>query len=208
MNEINISLDRIRQGEILSNPKMDIQLRRIGKISFAVTSAYDGSVFLAFASSELARYLAQLGSKEILDVKLLNQTPITGDETDETKILQLKLSDGRVLVLNKYDHIYEMEPVILEKPDPILISAHKQWALPPQSIAGVMLLTERMVRTIEDIADEGQHAYLVSVLWSDYRLTLEATGQSEEQRISVEGEFISYTVNRFAHGLYVFDHAQ
>jgi hypothetical protein len=64
-----------------------------------------------------------------------------------------------------------------------------------------------MIHTIEDIAEEGQHAYLVNVLWSDYRLALEATGLSETERISVEGEFLAFSVKRFAHGLYVFAHA-
>ena len=75
------------------------------------------------------------------------------------------------------------------------------------SIAGFMLFTDRLIRTIEDIAEEGQHGYLVSVLWADYRLALESTGSNETDRVCVEGEFLAFSVKRFAHGLFVFDHA-
>lgn len=207
MNEINISLERIREGKILSSPKLDIQLIKIGSISYAVISAHDDMVFFAFSSSQLTRYLSQLKGIKIIDVKLVKQSPITGDESDETNVLHLKLSDAKIAVLNKYDHLYEMDPVILKESKSVLVSAHKQWGLPAMSIAGFMLFTDRLIRTIEDIAEEGQHGYLVSVLWSDYRLALEATGSSETDRVCVEGEFLSFSVKRFAHGLYIFDHA-
>lgn len=207
MNEIKISLERIRDGKVLSNPRLDVQLIKIGSTSYAVFSAHDNMAFFAFSSSQLTRYLAQLEGKEIIDVKLVNQTPITGDESDETRVLQLKLSNAKIAVLNKYDHLYEMDPVILKESNFLLVSAHKQWGLPAMSIAGFMLFTDRLIRTIEEIADEGQHGYLISVLWSDYRLALEATGANETDRICVEGEFISFSVKRFAHGLYIFDHA-
>jgi hypothetical protein len=206
MNEIKISLDRIRDGKIISNPRLDIQLIRVGSISYAVFSAHDNMAFFAFSSSQLTRYLSQLEGKDIIDVKLVNQGPITGDESDETKVLQLKLSNAKIVVLNKYDHLYEMDPVILEESNSVLVSAHKQWGLPAMSIAGFMLFTDRLIRTIEDIAEEGQHGYLVNVLWADYRLTLESTGSNETDRVCVEGEFISFSVKKFAHGLYVFDH--
>jgi|GEM_PF-2064724 len=207
MNQINIPLDRILDGRILSNPKLDIQLIRVGSISYAIFSAHDNMAFFTFSSSQLTRYLAQLDGEEIIDVKLVSQSPITGDESDETRVLQLKLSNAKIAVINKYDHIYVMDPIILEESNSILISAHKQWGLPAMSIAGFMLFTDRLIRTIEEVAEEGQHGYLVSVLWADYKLALESTGSNETDRVCVEGEFISFSVKRFAHGLYVFDHA-
>jgi len=206
MNEININEGRLDGSILLSTPGMDIALRKIGHISYGITEKGNGLRF-AFASAELTKYLSRRKDRKIYDVKLLKQYPIVGYEEDETNVLRLKFDDAKVALLDKYDHIYEFEPVILEQGGSILTSAHKQWGLPAQGIAGLMLLTRRMIHTIEDVADEGQHGYLVSVLWSDYKLALESTGSNETDRVCVEGEFITFSVKRFAHGLYVFDHA-
>lgn len=205
MNEINISADRLGESTFISSPLMDIGLHKIGAITYAITEKGDGLRF-AFASSELTKYLARKNDWKITDVKLLKQYPIIGYEEDETLVLRLKFSDGKIAILDKYDHLSEFVPVVLEKGESILTSAHKQWGLPAESCAGVMLLTKRMIDTIEDIADEGQHAYLISVLWKEYRLALKSSGSDEFERLSIEGEFMAFCVKRFAHGLFVFDH--
>lgn len=206
MNEININEGRLDGSTLLSSPGMDIVLRKIGHISYGITEKGYGLRF-AFASAELTKYLARRKTLKIIDVKLLKQSPVVGYEEDETNILRLRFDDSKVVIIDKYDHLYEFEPVILEQGESILISAHKQWALPAQGIAGLMLLTRRMIDTIEDIADEGQHAYLINILWKEYRLAIENSGADEYERICVEGEFMSFSVKRFAHGLFVFDHA-
>lgn len=206
MNEINISEERLKNSTLLSSPGLDNELRRLGHITFGVFTKADGLRF-AFASSELVKYLERRKGKKITDVRLLSQTAIVGDEVDDTKVLRLKFSDARVATLDKYDHLYEYEPIIAREVSSYLISPHKQWGLPPHGIAGLMLLTERMVHTIEDLADEGQHAYLIKVLWDDYRLALEDSGGDEFEQINVEGEFLSFSVKRFAHGLFIFDYA-
>lgn len=206
MNEININEGRLDGSTLLSTAGTDIALRKIGHISYGITEKGYGLRF-AFASAELTKYLARRKSQKIKDVKLLKQYPIVGYDEDETNVLRLKFDDAKVALLDKYDHIYEFEPVILEQGESILTSAHKQWALPANGIAGLMLLTRRMIHTIEDIADEGQHAYLVNILWKEYRLAIETSGADEYERICVEGEFLSFSVKRFAHGLFVFDHA-
>ncbi|PXA05736.1 hypothetical protein DDZ13_02375 [Coraliomargarita sinensis] len=206
MNEINISEDRLSESTIFTSPLLDIALHKVGAITFAITEKSYGLRF-AFASAELAKYLERQQNPNITDVKLLRQHPVVGYEEDETLILRLKLDRGKVVMLNKYDHIYEYEPIILEEGDGILTSAHKQWGLPAESVAGLMLLTRRMIQTVEDIADEGQHSYLIHVLWQEYRLALEISGCSEAERISVEGEFMAFSVKRFTGELFVFDHA-
>ena len=206
MNEININEGCLDGSTLISAPGIDIGLWKIGHISFAITEKGYGMRF-AFASAELTKYLARREQYKITDVKLLKQYPIVGYEDDETNILRLKFDDAKVALLDKYDHIYEFEPIILERGESILTSAHKQWGLPAQGIAGLMLLTSRMIHTIEDIADEGQHAYLICILWKEYRLAVENSGADEFERICVEGEFMSFSVKRFAHGLFVFDYA-
>jgi hypothetical protein len=205
MNEININEGRLDGSILLSTAGMDIALRKIGHISYGVTEKGYGLRF-AFASAELTKYLARRKKRKIIDVKLLKQYPIVGYEEDETNILRLRFDDSKVALLDKYDHVYEFEPVILERGESILVSAHKQWALPANGVAGLMLLTRRMIHTIEDIADEGQHAYLINILWKEYRLAVETSRADEFERICVEGEFMSFSVKRFAHGLFVFDH--
>lgn len=206
MNEININEERLDGSTLLSSPGIDIGLRKIGHISYAITEREYGMRF-AFSSAELTKFLSRRKNRKITDVKLLKQYPIVGYDEDETNVLQLKFDNAKIVTLNKYDHVYEFEPVILETGESILVSAHKQWGLPADGIAGLMLLTRRMINTIEDIADEGQHAYLINVLWKEYRLAIEDSGTDEFERICIEGEFISFSVKRFAHGLFVFDYA-
>jgi len=206
MNEINISEERLNGAKLLSLPGLDISLWKIGHITYAITEKDQGMRF-AFASAELTKYLARQKPKRITDVKLLKQSPIIGYEEDETNVLRIKFSDAKIATLDKYDHVYEFEPIILEEGESILTSAHKQWGLPADGIAGLMLLTRRMINTIEDIADEGQHAYLINVLWKEYRLAVESSDADEFERICIEGEFIAFSVKRFAHGLFVFDYA-
>lgn len=205
MNEINISEGRLNESTFITSPLLDIALHKVGAISYAVSEKGYGLRF-AFASAELSKFLSHRNKRKITDVKLLKQMPIIGYEEDETLVLRLKFAGGRVVTLDKYDHLFEYEPVILEEGESILTSAHKQWGLPSESFAGLMLLTQRMIHTVEDIADESQHAYLINVLWKEYRLAVEDSGADEFERICVEGEFMSFSVNRFAHGLFVFDH--
>jgi len=205
MNEINIDEGRLESSTLLSIPGIDIALWRIGHITYGITEKGYGLRF-AFSSSELTKYLSRRKNHKITDVKLLKQYPLVGYEEDETNILWLKFDNAKVTFLDKYDHIYEFEPVIMERGESILTSAHKQWGLPADGIAGLMLLSSRMIHTIEDIADEGQHAYLISIIWKEYRLAVENAGADEFERICVEGEFMSFSVKRFAHGLFVFDH--
>jgi len=206
MNEINVSEDRISGSTFITSPMLDIALHKIGAITYGITEKGRGLRF-AFASAELTKYLTRRKTKKITDVKLLRQYPLIGYEEDETNLLWLKFDDARIATLNKYDHVYEYEPTILEQGESILLSAHKQWGLPADGIAGLMLLTRRMINTVEDIAEEGQHAYLISVLWKEYRLAVENSGADEFERICVEGEFMAFSVKRFAHGLFVFDYA-
>jgi hypothetical protein len=206
MNEINIDENRLSGSTFLTSPLLDIALHKIGAITYAISEKGYGLRF-AFASAELTKYFGRMDDFKITDVKLLKQHPIVGYEEDETLVLRLKLSDARIVTLDKYDHVYEYEPVILEQGESILTSAHKQWGLPADSFAGLMLLTRRMILTIEDIANEGQHAYLINVLWREYRLAVDQSGADEFERLSVEGEFMAFSVKRFAHGLFIFDHA-
>jgi hypothetical protein len=207
MNEITLSEDRFADSTLISQPGLEIELRQIGSITFGLVTRSDGTPRFAFASAELAAYLAKRKDKRIIDVKLMQQTPIWGEEIDETKILRLKFSDARIITLDKYDHLYEFEPILSREISHALISPHKQWGLPPLSFAGLMLLTERMVSIIEDLADEGQHAYLIKILWDDYRLAIDESGANEFDQINIEGEFMDFSVKRFAHGLFIFDNA-
>jgi len=206
MQEININEERLDGSTLLSIPGIDIGLWKVGHITYAITEKGHGMRF-AFSSAELTKYFSRRKSSKITDVKLLKQTPIVAYEEDETHVLRLRFSDAKIATIDKFDHVYEFEPIILEEGESILTSAHKQWGLPADGIAGLMLLTRRMINTVEDIADEGQHAYLVQILWKEYRLAIENTGADESERICVEGEFMSFSVKRFNGVLFVFDYA-
>lgn len=206
MNEIKIPLERLENSELISHPQCLAELRRVGPVAFALRTQDDGKWPFAFASSALAQFLKGLKSK-IIDVRLLLQTPLVGDEIDETKILRLKLGNARIAILDKYDHLYEFEPSTEVDPRGHLTSPVKLWGLPPMSHAGFMLMTERMVSLVDSLAEEGQFHHLVYVMWRDFQLAMENTDWNEDDVITVEGEFMCFSVRRFAFGMFVFDHA-
>lgn len=204
MTPVTIPVERFLNAELISASGLEIELRKVGRITFAVCLKNDHAHWHAFSSSELATALSKQQSNMIIDVKLLNQTPVYGEDIDHTNILRLKFANSTIITVDKYDHVYTFSPSIERAKQVKLISPHKQWGLPPLSIAGVMLFTQRMIEAVESIAEEGQHAYLVKVLWDDYRLVAKEYAD-EDAQISVEGEFLAFTVKRFAHGLYIFD---
>jgi len=87
MNEINVNASRLEGADLLSVPGIDIGLRKIGHISYAITEKGHGMRF-AFASAELTKYLGRRKHRKITDVKLLKQSPIVAYEEDETLVLQ------------------------------------------------------------------------------------------------------------------------
>lgn len=204
MTPVTITHECFHASKLISPKGLEVELRQVGRITFAVCYKNDNEHWHAFSSSELATVLSKRRGNKIIDVKLLQQTPVFGNEIDLTHVLRLKFADATIMTVDKYDHVYTFSPVAQKAKQLKLISPHKQWGLPPLSIAGVMLLTQRMIEAVESIADEGQHAYLIKVLWDDYKLVAKDYAD-EDAPISVEGEFLSYTVKRFAHGLFIFD---
>ena len=204
MNEFKISLERLERSELISHPKCLVELRRASPVAFAIKTRDDGQWRFTFASAALAKFLKELKTK-ITDVRLLSQTPIIADESDETKILRLRLGDARIVQLDKYDHLYVFEPSTDVDPRGKLISPVKLWGLPALSHAARMLMTERMVSLVENLAEEGQYYQLIHVLWRDFQLAVNDTDQNENDIVTVEGEFMTFSVRPFAFEMFIFD---
>lgn len=204
MNEFKISLERLERSELISHSKCLVELRRAGAVAFAIRTRDDGQWPFTFASAALAKFLKELKTK-ITDVRLFSQTPIVGDESDETRILRLRLGDGRIIQLDKYDHLYIFEPSTDVDPRGKLISPVKLWGLPPLSHAARMLMTERMVSLVDTLAEEGQYYHLIHVLWRDFQLAVDDTNLNERDVITVEGEFMTFSVRLFAFEMLIFD---
>lgn len=204
MNEFKISSERLERSELISHPKCLVELRRAGAVVFAVRTRDDGKWPFTFASAALAKFLERLKTK-IIDVRVLLQTPIVGDEIDQTKILRLRLGNAAIIQLDKYDHLYEFQPSFDVDPMGHLISPVKEWGLPPLSHAGRMLMTARLVALVDSLAEEGQYHHLVYVLWRDYQLAVRETDHDAEDAIAVEGEFMTFCVRPFAFEMFIFD---
>lgn len=204
MNQVSISKERLKSSELISHPKSAIQLRKVGDITFALCDSRTDELMLGFSSSALVRYLGSRERLQIINVRLVSQKVIIGLEPDDYLVLSMRLKDATLITLDEQDYIYESSPFISTHERGTLISPSKMWALPPEGCYARMLLTERMVHFLENLAEEGQHAHLVSMLWKEYEL---ARDKSEpDRRLSIEGEFMSYSVMAFAHGLVLFDH--
>lgn len=204
MNEFKISLERLERSKLISHPRCLVELRRAGAVAFAIKTRDDDQWPFTFVSAALAKFLKKLKTK-IIDVRLLLQTPIIGDEIDETKILRLRLGNARIVILDKYDHLYEFEPSTDIDPRGKLVSPVKLWGLPPLSHAGRMLMTERMVSLVENLAEEGQYHHFVYVLWRDFQLAADEAHRGEDEVITVEGEVMMFSVRPFAFEMFVFD---
>ncbi|PXA04010.1 hypothetical protein DDZ13_08165 [Coraliomargarita sinensis] len=203
MNEINLPLHLLKNASLLSTKYADNQFFQVSSITFAIVERKSGDLLFAFASSALARYIAENDSIEVLDVFFIRNEAMISSLPWPEKTLYIQLKTQRAIVLNTYDHLYVQDPYkSLNRTQSPLISPHKMWGATPFRHFDMMLLTDRLVETIESLSDEGQQLHLVHILWQDFRLAVEPPLLTE--RIVITGEFMEFSVKplRF---LFVFD---
>lgn len=203
MNEIKIDPHRLESGALLSNPRSSRLLIQAGGIAFGICQRSNMKLLYGFASSSLARFVAESKNIEAEDALIINQMTTIGPEEESETVLKIIMSDGSLLILDSYDHIYRCTPYVSCRDRGRLLSPNKVWGLPAQNYMAYMLLTERMIDFLETRANDGQHAHLLKILWREYQLATEHTEQ--KQQVSIEGEFLDFTAREFAHGLVIFD---
>lgn len=205
MNEISkIDPHRIETGRNFSTPMAQQVLIQAGGIVFAVCERTSLKLLYGFASSTLARFLAETKKIQISDAQIIHQSIHIGCETESERILQLKVTDGSLVIVNSYDHLYLSTPYVSIRDRGKLLNPSQVWGLTANGFMSYMLLTERMVDFLECRAQDGQHGHLLKVLWREYQL---ATEHTEQRTVSIEGEFLDFSAREFAHGLVIFDTA-
>jgi hypothetical protein len=205
MNEININPSRIEKAPCISCATASQQLRRIAKITFAITSSKDENTSFAFASQALADYL-HTHQPEITEARLVYESGHPLDAADNKRILHLDLKSGERLHLNEHDQLRVSQRYQTKQRHIGIYSPYKLWQLPKQVYLCQMLVTERMFHFLEDLGDDGQHAYLLNILWKEYQLHLEQHGASADRQ-KIQGEFMSFSAKTFSKGFVLFDFA-
>lgn len=188
---------------MLSTKYAENQFYQVTPITYAIVEKRSKDLLFAFASSALARFFAANETVEVRDVFYIRNEVIFSTQPWPEKTLYIQLKTSRAIVLDSYDHLYVQESFrSLNSTRSLLISPHKMWGASPFRHFDVMLLTDRLVQTIESISDEGQQLHLVHILWQEFRLEIGTTPPTE--RIEITGEFMQFSVRPF-NFLFVFD---
>lgn len=205
MNEINISLSRIEKASYISCATAAQQLRRIAKITFAITFSKDENASFAFASQALADYL-HTHQAEISEAHLVYESGHPHDVANNKRILHLDLKSGERLHLNEHDQLWVSQRYHNKQRHIGIYSPYKLWQLPKQAYLCQMLVTERMFHFLEDLGDDGQHAYLLNILWKEYQLHLDRHGACADGQ-KIHGEFMSFRAKAFSQNFVLLDFA-
>lgn len=203
MNEINISNDRIETAAVLSTAASPVQLRRIEKNLFAVTSPTLDEPSYVFDSPALGRYLDQQ-HPTINAVALVKLCSLVGRNENWQLKLEIGLSNGHHLTLDQKDQLFEAAPVKGVVSDSVLQSPVQVWGLAAELPFACMLLTKRLVESIDTLANDGQHSYLLNVLWKEYERAADEAAEGSRTQ-TIDGEFMRFTARPFHRHLVVFD---
>lgn len=202
MKEINIDIDRSGEGELLSHRISKNQLWQLGKVTFYIRDPVQNCILYAFASPALGRFMVANEKTEIHDVKLAAEQ-ILPNRTGETKRLHLTLNTREVVIVQEDDLIYQAQPL---HPRPLeytgrLLTPYRIWGGNPMSYLALILISERMFDTLEDLATNGNQLELVDVLWREFQRELKSDPK-KTGNYKIAGEFMEFTAHRMP-GLFV-----
>ncbi|PXA04637.1 hypothetical protein DDZ13_05545 [Coraliomargarita sinensis] len=203
MKEINIDINRCGEGQLLSHRISNIELWQLGKVIFYLRAPVEDNILYAFASPALGRFIVANDKVEIHDVKLTIEHTLPG-RTDEAKRLHLTLQTREIVTLSEDGLIYRAQPL---HPRPLeytgrLLSPQKIWGGSPMSYLGLILISERMFDTVEDLANNGNQLELIEVLWMEFQRELKADPQ-KTGNYKIAGEFMAFSALRLPGRLFV-----
>lgn len=203
MKEINLDINRTGEGQLLSHRISKIDLWQLGKVTFYLYEPVSGDIIFAFASDSLGRFVVANDKVEIRDVKLTVEHTLPG-RTNETKRLHLTLQTREIVTLHEDGLIYRAQPL---HPRPLeytgrLLSPQKIWGGNPMSYLSLILISERLFDTIEDLANDGNQLELIEVLWMEFQRVLKADPKKTGD-YKIPGEFMEFTALRLPGRLFV-----
>ena len=204
MTEINLAQELVQASALLSSPDVALQLRKVGRATFALCWQEGQTLAFAFSSSALVHFLDQSLVAEINDVSLIRCETFAGCPSERSLVLQLRLSSGALVTLNQADELYIAEPYVACEQVGTLTSPNQRWGLFGVDYLGRMLLTERMVTYVEGVGDE-HLSHLLYTLWRDFELQVKCSA-TRLGRITVEGELMVFSVRPFCDGQFIFDY--
>ncbi|HAW20111.1 MAG TPA: hypothetical protein DCX14_08015 [Flavobacteriales bacterium] len=203
MNEVNIYIGHLHGAKLLTAKGCAVSLWRIGKITFGICKDAD-SVHFGFGSGALSDYLDNNPQTKIIDLKLYLREGLVGTNKRDL-LLQLKKNDGNLITLDQQDHLYEAIPYIESEPRGHYYAPSRVWGFPLKGYLCRMLLTERLVQLISDIAVNNNERQLIHIMWKEYQLAKQVKG--DQPHLTVSGEFTGFSVRKFTDDFLIFDYA-
>ena len=206
MKEYNIDITRLHEANLLTHRISRLELHQMGKVTFFIREPVSDQVIYAFTSPALGRFITTSQALDIQDVQLVLEQKIPGDG-EQKKVLKLTLNTREIIVIDEEDLIFKAQPL---HPRPLeytgrLLTPCQLWGGEPMSYLSLILLTDRLVDTIEDIAQGGNQLELIDVIWREYQRDLKAGRISLKMRHKISGEFLEFTAKRVGGLLVVFD---
>lgn len=203
MQEANVSIDRIENAPIVSSERAHVHLRHLSGPLFAVTPSPLKEPSYVFLSPKLERYLDEEHPR-IVSVALIQQHEVAGPKPNYQLRLELGLADGRRLTVDENDSVFEASRFGTNSEQPGAQPALQVWDLPAKLPYARMLLTNRLIQALNHLAEGGQHAHLLTVLWKEYELARQ-DAKTNKQTLHINGEFMSFSARAFHQHLVVFD---
>lgn len=201
MKEINLDITRIGQGQLLTHKISKCELWQLGKVTFYIREPIQDDILYAFSSPALGRFIVT-NDLEIHDVKFTTERSLA-DREHEVKKLHLTLQSRDIVTIHEDDLIYRAKPL---HPRPLeytgrLLSPQKIWGGNPMSYLGLILISERMFDTIQDLALNDNQLELIEVLWMEFQRELKADSKKTGD-YKIVGEYMEFSALRLP-GLFV-----
>ncbi|PXA03874.1 hypothetical protein DDZ13_09545 [Coraliomargarita sinensis] len=205
MKEINIAISRLNEATLLSHRISKLELYQLGKVTFIIREPVDDKIVYAFTSPALGRFLTTSQTSDIREVQLVVEETMP-DLDGRNKLLKLTLSTREIVSIDEDDFICKSQPL---HPRPLeytgrLLTPYQLWGGDPLSYLSLILVSDRLVDSIEDIALDGNQLELLDVMWREYQRDLKAGRISLKERHIIYGEFLEFTAKRIG-GFVVLD---
>lgn len=203
MNELNISLSKIKQAKCLGPENCEPQLYQLSPITFAIYEQQSETIIIAFASPILAECLDRLGAPKINRATCVKITQLVEAAPPPERAIRLLLADNRTIALSSDDSI-AIETTFRSQysRDIRLLSPHRIWGQSSFQPLDCMLLTPRIAQVLNEISSQNNQLELAATLWRDYQFAIHCSANKTHE---IDGDFMTFTARCFSGYLIVFD---
>lgn len=207
MKEINYTPSIQDNPTEMTTSNSQLILVRNNLTTFTLIETFSQTLIFAFKSKSLGDYFDLRPNIVATDAQLIQLVAIKSQQTFG-KELRLTLSNKEKVILNEKDDLR-----ILKKLDANIVSArilyspHRVWKTPNEGYLTKILMTERFVSFVEQMAHGSDPQYILIHFWLDYCEALGKPNISSGYRraFPVQGEFTQFVAKPYKDGTVLFD---